>query len=325
MWWRGPRDGVTDDERQRQVFERIRELDHAHRSRARAQGQTGMGLALSLRFLRSAVAGLLRPPRRTLAKPVPLPSTGGVGITFVGHATVMLTTPQSRVLTDPFLGDFLHGLRRRESACLDPADAEDVDLIVVSHAHRDHLDRASLRRLPRTATIAVPARCEGRVADLGFADVIALEPGEEISHRDLVVTAVAARHGDARANGYVLRGAGVCTYFAGDTGYFSGFADIGRRFRPHVAVLPIAGYQPPALRDSHMSPLDAVTAFEDLGARVLIPIAYGSFQLGYEPMDEPRQWLERLCAERGHDAQLAALAHGETCRITGVDVPPPLG
>jgi len=78
-------------------------------------------------------------------------------VTFVGHATVMLTTPLARVLTDPYLGDFFLGLRRAEAACLHPADAADVNLILISHAHRDRLDLASLRRLRGRGSGAGPS------------------------------------------------------------------------------------------------------------------------------------------------------------------------
>src|SRR5207244_1287442 len=131
------------------------------------------------------------------------------------------------------------------------------------------------------------------VRDIGFARIEVLEPGQELTHRDLVVTAVAARHDGARglggwhwrgAIGYVVRTRTVSAYFAGDTAYFSGFAEIGRRLHPQIALLPIAGYEPLVMRETHMSPLDAIYAFEDLGADVLVPIAYGSFPVGYEPL-----------------------------------------
>jgi L-ascorbate metabolism protein UlaG (beta-lactamase superfamily) len=148
-----------------------------------------------------------------------------------------------------------------------------------------------------------------------------LEPGEELAHRDLTVTAVAARHDGARgllgwswrgACGYVVRGAGVSVYFAGDTAYFSGFEEIGRRLHPQVALLPIAGYEPLAMRETHMSPLDALYALEDLGSDVLVPIGHGSFPMSYEPIDEPLRWLEELAAERQLMEKLMVLRHGET-------------
>jgi L-ascorbate metabolism protein UlaG (beta-lactamase superfamily) len=162
------------------------------------------------------------------------------------------------------------------------------------------------------------------VNGLGFARVIELAPGQSLEFADLEVTAVAARHEGARglfdrawrgACGYIVRSGGANVYFAGGTAYFSGFEEIGRRLHPDVALLPIAGYEPPALREGSLSPLDAVQAFADLGAKLLVPVGYGSFPLGYDPLDEPLTWLRQICADRGIMAQLAVLGHGETCLV----------
>jgi L-ascorbate metabolism protein UlaG (beta-lactamase superfamily) len=304
------------------TLERIKELDHLHRNRVRSAWQSGAALAGSLRFLRAAARQLTRPTQAVRPLRVPHPAAG-LSVSFVGHATAMLTTPQARVLTDPLLVNFLLGLRRAEAAVLHPEDAAEVNLILVSHAHHDHLHRPSLRQLPRAATIVVPPRCADLVEGEGFARVVVLEPGEELVHRDLTITAVAARHDGARglsgwrgAVGYVARSGGVSVYFAGDTAYFSGFEEIGRRLHPQVALLPIAGYEPLAMRETHMSPLDALYAFEDLGAEVLIPISHGSFPLGYEPLDEPLHWLEEAARERQLGERLMVLHHGETSTFT---------
>ena len=314
----------ADQDWQRRVMERAKELDHQHRRRTRGLWQSTLGLALSLRFLRTAARQLVTAPHRSEPRRVGHPGPGQIAVTFVGHATVMLTTPLARVLTDPYLGDFFLGLRRAEAACLHPADAADLNVILISHAHRDRLDLTSLRRLKGRAVVLVPPRCAPLVDGLGFARVIELEPGRSFEYADVHVTAVAARHEGARglfdsawrgACGYIVRSAGANVYFAGGTAYFSGFEEIGRRLHPDVALLPVAGYQPTALRAINMSPLDAVQAFVDLGARLLVPVGYGSFPLGYEPLDEPLQWLRQICAERGISDQLAVLGHGETCLV----------
>jgi L-ascorbate metabolism protein UlaG (beta-lactamase superfamily) len=311
------------------TLERRKELDHLHRSRGHGAWQSGPALAASLRFLRAAARQWARPTRPARAMPVPAPSRGSLSITFVGHATVMMTSAEARLLTDPLLANFLWGLRRAQAAALHPEDAADISVILISHAHRDHLHRPSLRRLPKSATIVVPPRCAGLVESAGFARVVVLEPGEELVHRDLSISAVAARHDGARfgwrgAGGYVVRtGHGAASaYFAGDTAYFSGFEEIGRRYRPRVALLPIAGYEPLSLRETHMSPLDALYAFEDLGAETLIPIGHGSFPLGYEPLDEPLHWLSELAEERGLGGHFAPLGHGETTTIGPAGAPP---
>jgi L-ascorbate metabolism protein UlaG (beta-lactamase superfamily) len=318
-----------DDDWQRRVLERAKELDHEHRRRVRGAWQSGAGMAFSLRFLRTAARHLLASPRRAQPRPVPHPPDGNVAVTFVGHSTVLLTTPLVRLITDPYFGDFCLGLRRAAAACVSAVDLDDVNLVLISNAHRDHLDPSSLRRLPRRAAIIVPPRCVPLVEQLGFARVVELAPGQSFEHSDVEVTAVAARHDGARglgdwswraAGGYLVRSATANVYFAGSTAYFSGFEEIGRRLHPDVALLPIAGYQPLALREGNMSPLDAVQAFVDLGAKLLVPVGYGSFPLGYEPLGEPLRWLREICAERGLAAQLAVLGHGETCLVRAAPV-----
>jgi L-ascorbate metabolism protein UlaG (beta-lactamase superfamily) len=315
--------------------DRAQELDRAHRAHLHGPA----GFLLSLRFLTTALGRLRRGTARVPRRAVAHPPEGIVAVTFVGHATVMITTPSIRILTDPLLGSFLLGLRRAKEAGIAEADLDDVRLVLISHAHRDHLDRPSLRRLSRRATVVVPPGCAELIADLGFAEVVELAPGQSFAAADVGLTAVPVRHsgrrglGDRRRRGtagYVIFAQGTTLYFAGDTGYFSGFADIGRRLVPDVAMLPISGYEPAGFRDEHLSPLDAIYAFEDLGARVLIPIAHGSFPLSYEPLAAPLDWLNRLAHERhlggggpwGRDAsapietderRVAPLDHGETC------------
>lgn len=304
------------------VIERAKELDFEQRSRLRSLRRATLTLSM-LRLIWRRFWG------RTLAagtRPVPRPPAGSVALTLVGHATVMITTPRVRLLTDPVLDQTLWGLPRFRAAALDPADVEDVGLILISHAHRDHLSLSTLRRMPRGATLVVPSRCAALVAPLGFRNVVELAVGQDLDHADVRVTAVPVRHTGARGlldrrrrgvNGYVVRTGGRNIYFAGDTGYFAGFLEIERRFAPDVALLPISGYQPAPFREEHLSPLDAVYAFEDLGARVLIPIAYGSFLTSYEPVDEPLEWLEELArARKGRlAAGLTVLGHGQTCLL----------
>jgi L-ascorbate metabolism protein UlaG (beta-lactamase superfamily) len=311
---------------------RGKELDREHRRWLRG----GLPLALSLRYLATAFERLRAGTSLVAALPVARPPEGTVSVTFVGHATVMITTVRTRVLTDPLFERSFYGLRRAREAGIHDADIDDTDLVLVSHAHRDHLSPPSLRRLDKDVPIVVPPRCGPLVARLGFLRIEELAPGKAAHHDDVEIIAVPVRHSGAGtlggaqrgACGYIINVPGACLYFAGDTGYFSGFAEIGRRFHPDVALLPIGGYEPAAFRDEHLSPLDALAAFEDLRARILVPICHGSFPLSYEPLDAPAAWLRRAARERGlplagHEAappgasledgrRVALLDHGET-------------
>lgn len=298
----------------------MKELDFDQRPRLRSVASG----VLSLGFLRTIWRRMRTRTVVAGAAPVPRPPMGTLAVTFVGHATVMITTPAVRLLTDPMLENSLLGMRRARSAAIDPEDLANVNLVLISHAHRDHLSRPTLARLPRTATVVVPPQCGSLLSDLGFARVIELGAGHTFTFEDVEVIAVPVHHSGTRgildrqrrgASGYVVRTQERAVYFAGDTGYFPGFAEIGRRFDPDIALLPIAGYQPAPFRQEHMSPLDAVYAFEDLGARLLIPIAYGSFELGYERIDEPLEWLQELGKERKLGTTLTILEHGQSCLL----------
>jgi L-ascorbate metabolism protein UlaG (beta-lactamase superfamily) len=315
--------------------ERAHSLDVFHRQRT-----TGIwGRVFRLRYLGTALRRLSAGVEPVEALPVPRPEPGMVSVTFVGHATTMITAPRTRLLTDPLLETSFYGVRRAQEAGVAPENLADVDLVLITHAHRDHLSRPSLRRVPRSAVLVVPTGCAPLVQGLGFVEVIELAPGKRHDQGDVEVTAVPVRHsarrglGDYRrrsACGYVIRVKSAASqpgapqhatiYVAGDTGYFSGFAEIGRRFQPDLALLPIAGYDPVELREEHLSPLDACCAFEDLRARLFIPTSYGTFPLGYEPLEAPVAWLRQLARERDWaradaEQRIAILDPGQTVHL----------
>jgi L-ascorbate metabolism protein UlaG (beta-lactamase superfamily) len=300
-----PRQDVIE----RTFIERKAELDAAHRRRP------GRLRPVLLSWLQ----GVLRPPRPTAPAELPAVARGDLHATWIGHSTVLLRWAGTRLLTDPVLFRYVAGIGRARAAA--DVDLDRIDLCLLSHAHHDHLHLPSLRRLPRTTTVVVPPRCADLCADLGFGRVVELAAGETLAHRGVEVTAVPARHGGVRSAldwrrrgcvGYVVRGDGPTAYFAGDTGYFSGFVDIGRRFAPDLAILPVGAYRPLVFRLFHMSPLDAVYAFEDLGARALLPVHHATFPLSYEPLDEPAAWLRDLQRSRDLGDRLWLPEPGET-------------
>ncbi len=296
---------------------RVRELDEAHRRRGSLMLHGGIP-SFVLRWLRAllppALGGPALLPRR-LPPPIPVVTPGECAITFIGHATVLVRYARARLLTDPCFARSLYSLRRLRAPGLPDGALESIDVVLISHAHVDHLHRPSLERIDRAATVIVPAGV--RLPALGFA-VVELRAGDVASVAGLDVTAVPAHHrigalGRGRALGYVVRGDGPTVYFAGESGYFSGFMEVGARFRPDVALLPISGYRPLALRQDHLSPLDALYAFEDLGAQLFVPIHHGAFALGYEPPAEPLIWLRSLASQRHVEESIAWLEPGESC------------
>ena len=253
-----------------------------------------------------------RAPRKVVREPAPRVGAGELAITFGGHATVIVRYAGLAVALDPMLGRWLGGVHRAVEPGVGPADVTDVGLILLSHRRGGHLHLPTLRHLPRTATVVAPAGAAAALAGLGYARVVELAPGADLELRGLKVTAAATARGGLS---YVLQGDGPSVYVCGDGGYFSGFADLGERFAPDIAMLPIGGFLPASFRARHMSPLDALYAFEDLRARVMIPIHHGAFALSYERLEEPARWLLELATRRGVRDHVHVMTPGQTERF----------
>jgi L-ascorbate metabolism protein UlaG (beta-lactamase superfamily) len=282
------------------------ELDRMHRR---------IRVARTPSLLASWAGAWLRPPRAALGEPIPPVGPGQVGITFGGHATALVRYRSASVVCDPMLGRWVGGVHRAVEPGLAPGDLADVDIAVVSHAHADHLHVPTLAMLPRRATVVLPSGGAARVSALGFARVIELAPGADVTLEGVKIAACGVEHGDdelARANAYVIAGDGPSLYVCGDGAYGPGFAEAGRDHAPDLALLPIGGFLPWSFRARHMSPLDALYAFEDLHARLLIPIHHGAFALSYERLGEPARWLRDLVVERELEAHVRVLDPGES-------------
>jgi L-ascorbate metabolism protein UlaG (beta-lactamase superfamily) len=158
------------------------------------------------------------------------------------------------------------------------------------------------------------------VSDLGFARVVTLEWWQTKSIGGLEITMTPCKHWGARLfkdthrgfGGYVIRGGGHALYHSGDTAYFDGFAKIGSRLKPEVALLPIGAYRPDSYRGVHTCPEEALQAFLDLGARRMIPMHYGTFRLSQEPMEEPVERLMAAARQAGVAGSVCVLPEGET-------------
>jgi L-ascorbate metabolism protein UlaG (beta-lactamase superfamily) len=290
------RDGLIDA-LHRSRAEELEELNRAHRP------------ARHLSLLGAWAAGWVRRAARVTPEPLPEVGPAEVAVGFVGHASVLVRYPQLTVAVNPMLGRRVGLATRAAQPGLLPADLSSCELVLVSHAGPEFLHLPTLRRLPRRATVVVPPRCAALVSPVGFARIVELAIGSSLAHRGVEIVSTALRH-PGPACAYVLRGDGPSVFYCGASGYFSGFAEAGARFRPDVALLPIGGYAPRSFRDQHMSPADALYAFEDLTARMLIPIRHGSFVLSYERLDDPLRWLRRLVAERGLERYVTELGVG---------------
>ena len=271
---------------------------------------------------RSAVA----PLKGRTGRPV-LVAAGETAITFIGHSSFFLQMGGQNIVIDPNFARWLFVLKRLRRPGLRIRDLPAIDVVLVTHAHFDHLHRPSLRAICRATRakggrprLVVPTGVADLVSDLGFAQVTELDWWDHFRHEGLTVTHTPARHWGARVlsdhhrgfGGYVLRAGRESVYHAGDTAYFNGFREIGRNLEPDIALLPIGAYNPPSFRNVHASPADAVQAFLDLGARWMTPMHYGTFRLSHEPMDEPLRLLAEEARRHNIQERVVVMPEGVT-------------
>jgi L-ascorbate metabolism protein UlaG (beta-lactamase superfamily) len=255
-----------------------------------------------------------------------LAAPGQLGVTFIGHSSFFLQTGGASLVIDPIFATWLFVLKRLRRPGLRVADLPPLDAVLVTHAHFDHLHRPSLRALARATRLqhgrapilVVPSNVSDLVFDLGFERVVELEWWQEMQLGGVRISATPAKHWGARVirdmhrgfGGYVLRAGRHSLYHSGDTAYFDGFAEIGRRLHPEIALLPIGAYCPDNFRAVHASPEDALRGFVDMGSRHMIPMHFGSFKLSQEPMDEPVKRLLVGARKLGIESRVHVLEEG---------------
>jgi L-ascorbate metabolism protein UlaG (beta-lactamase superfamily) len=230
------------------------------------------------------------------------PDEDKVRITWIGHASFFLQFAGHAVIVDPNWAKWHGPVKRSRQPGLNLRGVPEVDLVLVTHAHFDHLHKPSLRILQARQGIVVPLGSGSLVKRLGFPSTHEMQIWDELTFDQLEIIHTPSHHWGARFihdvhrdyGGYIVRAAGKSVFHCGDSAYFEGFKEIGKRYEIDVALMPIGAYESPSGRDVHMNPEEAVRAFIDLGAKLLIPMHYGTFPLGNEPHDEP---IERLLIE----------------------------
>ena len=261
-------------------------------------------------------------------------ATSSLSLTFAGHSTVLLEMDGARLLTDPLLRRRI-GVLIRRSPVPPPALRRDLDAVLISHAHLDHLDVPSLRLIDRRTPVVAPRGLGTLLRRLGFVP-LEMDVGDEVEvgpagaaggpgPARVRVKAVPADHsgtryplaGESSALGYVVSG-GLSAYFAGDTGLYDGMRDLGPL---DVALLPVGGWGP-RLPSDHLNPLSAAVALELLRPVACVPVHWGTIYPPWLPPAFNAKWGEWPYAFARHAAHLAPevdvriLRPGETTLFT---------
>ncbi|MDG2306291.1 MAG: MBL fold metallo-hydrolase [Candidatus Binatia bacterium] len=227
-------------------------------------------------------------------------------ITWIGHATMLVQMEHQSFLTDPMWSKRASplswaGPKRFHPPGVAQSDLPPIDFVVVSHNHYDHLDLDSLVEIATrnpNARFFVPLENGALLRDAGIEHVEEMGWGQIARSGDLEIHCLPTQHWSRRGAfdgmetlwaSWAVVGPNERFYFAGDTGYFAGFKEIGARLGPFdLAAVPIGAYRPrEMMKVFHMDPAEAVQAGRDVQARALIGMHYGTFDLSDEPPSEP--------------------------------------
>ena len=245
-------------------------------------------------------------------------------LTWVGHATTLIDLDGYRILTDPLLTRRVAHLRRRRA--VPEADQHDIDLILLSHVHLDHLHLPSLKRLRPSARVLAPTGSARLLYKAGFRDVTDVNVGDRIAAGPTVIEVVPAAHKHgrgphsrvtARPVGFVIEGSGRRIYFPGDTDLFDAMAELGDI---DVALLPIWGWGS-TLGEGHLNPLRAAEATRLIRPELLVPIHWGTYapEDGRRRLprwfDAPPEELRSALDDNGELGRLELLTPGDSMTV----------
>ncbi len=260
----------------------------------------------------------------------------GVKITWLGHSTLLLQVDGKNYLTDPVWGERTSpfswiGPRRWYPSPLSLDDLPPLDGVLISHDHYDHLDYPTIVQLKeRDVRFVMPLGVGAHLERWGVdpARITELDWWQEIQIGDHTLVSVPARHASGRSPfdqnstlwcGYVVRGPRHRLYFSGDTGFFPGLRDIGRKYGPFDVTMIEVGAYDRAWPDWHMGPEQAVLAHRIVGGRLFLPIHWGLFDLANHAWAEPMQRV--MTASQRWSVEVASPRPGET--IDGLSPPAP--
>ncbi|MCI4330896.1 MAG: MBL fold metallo-hydrolase [Thermoplasmata archaeon] len=268
------------------------------------------------------------PPAGSTARgaAVQAPKPGSTRVTNLGHASLLFEAAGATILTDPVFSDRIARFftKRSRPSRFRPEEIQGPLAILISHGHHDHLDYPSLGRVGRSHPLVVPWGIAPIARMRGFTNVSTLRPWQELAFGSWRITAVPSRHFGGRLpflftsgyQGYVLSGPS-CIYFAGDTGFDASiFRAIRERFSLDLAVLPIAGALFPRYRRNHMNVEDAVAAFQELGAKRMLPMHYDTFPASFGATVDAGRLLTEVSARSGAGRLVTILPESASFYLT---------
>ena len=254
-------------------------------------------------------------------------------LTWIGHASFLIQLDGINILTDPHLTEraspiVFAGPSRTTPPGLAIEDLPEIDVIVISHNHYDHLDYQTIlkitrKQINRQPLVLVPLKLKKLLKSFGARNVKELDWWDTTTFKNLNIHAVPVQHWSNRSFntnktlwcGWVFENEDFKSIFVGDTGYSKDFSTIQQKFGPmDLSMIPIGAYAPRwFMKDHHCNVEESIQIHKDLKSKKSIAMHWGTFQLTDEPMDEPVKLLKKLTIENNFlPDEFIAMTHGES-------------
>ncbi len=246
-----------------------------------------------------------------------------LSITFIKHACLMIKDGDTFILIDPIFNG-LTFFKDFTPLAFDLKDMPKPDYVLITHGHYDHLDKSSLDQLGRHAHVITPLGYKKILNDFKFQKLTELDWFSSFSSDKLEIILLPCNHWTMRNpisgpnrslwGSFLIRTSGGMTIFvSGDSAYSECFSELGKMFDIDLAIFNLGAYEPRwFMAQSHMNPEETVCAFEELNAKRLFIVHWGTFRLGYEPVHFPPIQLKKALEEKGLVDRLIDIKHGQT-------------
>ena len=307
------------------------QTEHFRDGRFFNPGVVEHGFREALRWMTNRKPGVWRKWIDSVPGPPPPQRVEGAEllVTFVNHSTVLLQTEGCNILTDPVWSRRVSpvqwtGPERHRDPGIRFDDLPEIDCLLITHNHYDHFDRPTLRRLAQRGQPAVfcPLGLAKLLRQTGFRNVQELDWGQCAEWKEMRIHCTQAQHFSGRGLfdrnrtlwcGWLLETAGGNLYYAGDTGFGSFWDQIREQFAPiRLALLPIGAYEPEwFMGPVHMTPEEAVAAWDNLGAATAVAMHYGTFALADDGESDPVDRLRNALRGRHDAGQFLVVPEGE--------------
>jgi len=246
----------------------------------------------------------------------------------LGHSSLLIKVNGDIWLIDPMFSDraspvSFYGPQRFSKNPISVAQLPDIKGVIVTHDHYDHLDKESIENLSeKTEHFVVPEGVDNHLTlwGVGSDKIHSLNWWQSVSINGVTITSTPAQHFSGRSlldkdatlwSSYVIQSPNSDIYYSGDTGYFEGFKEIGRKFGPFDLTILENGAFDSAWPNVHMFPAEAIQAYEDLGGQAdLLPVHNATFSLAFHSWDEPLKQISKLASDS--NIPLATPIIGET-------------